>query len=185
MKRLHCFLLALLAAPAAAVAAEEGGGGLKLLSFTTLIGEIITFAILVWVVMKFVWPPLMNAIETRQQEIADGLAAAERGKQELADADKERALILSEARSKSGEMVADGEQRGNALVDAAKQEAESEKARILESGRREVEAERVAMQREMEEKLGALIIAGAEKVLRREVDANAHRDIVDSMKKAF
>lgn len=181
MKRAYWLLAAGLAGPAAA-AAE---GGLKLLSFTTLIGEIITFAVLVWVVMKFVWPPLMNAVETRQKEIADGLAAGERGRQELADAERERAAILSEAREKSSTLIHESEQRGNALVEAAKQEAESEKVRIVESGRREVAAERVAMQREMEEQLGLLILSGAEKVLRREVDASAHQEIIDSMKKAF
>ena len=170
----------LVASPAAA--AE---GGLKLLSFTTLIGEMITFAILVYVVMKFVWPPLMNAIETRQKEIADGLAAAERGRQELADAEGRKGAILAEARAKSGEMVADSEKRGHLLMETARQEAEAEKARIIESGRREVEAERLAMQREMEGRLGTLIIAGTEHVLRREVDAGAHQDIVESMKKGF
>lgn len=181
MKPFSWLLAAALAAPAAA-AAE---GGLKLLSFTTLIGEMITFAILVYVVMKFVWPPLMGAIETRQKEIADGLAAGERGRQALADADREKDTMLSEARARSGELVADGEKRGSAIVDAARQEAESEKSRIIELGKREVEAERMAMQRALEEKLGALVIAGAEQVLRREVDAKAHQDIIDSMKKAL
>ena len=178
---LHGSLFALLMSPAAATAAE---GGLKLLSFTTLIGEMITFAILVWVVLKFVWPPLMQAVESRQKEIADGLAAAERGQQELAAADREKDVILSQAREKSSGIVADGETRGNAIVDAARQEAEAEKARIIESGRREVEAERAALQRELQEKLGALVIAGTEQILRREVDSNAHRDIIDAMKKA-
>lgn len=178
---LHGLFFVLLALPAAAGAAE---GGLKLLSFTTLIGEMITFAILVWVVLKFIWPPLMNAVEARQKEIADGLAAAERGKQELADADREKDMILSQAREKSSGIVADGETRGNAIVDAARQEAEAEKARIIEAGQREVEADRVALQRELQEKLGALVIAGTEQILRREVDAAAHRDIIDTMKKA-
>ncbi|MCH9705522.1 MAG: F0F1 ATP synthase subunit B [Proteobacteria bacterium] len=181
MKRLYWLLAVVLLLPASAMAAE---GGLKLLSFTTLIGEIITFAILVWVVMKFVWPPLMNAIENRQKEIADGLAAAERGHQELADADQTKVTILSEARSKGSDMVADSKQRGDAIIDAARQEAENEKARIIEQGQRDLDAERVAMHRAMEEKLGSLIISGAEQILRREVDTKTHQDIIDSMKKA-
>lgn len=160
-------------------------GGLKLLSFSTLIGEIIAFTIFIWFVMKFVWPPLMNVIETRQKEIADGLAAAEQGKQALADADRQKSEVLSQARAQSGEMVADGEKRGHAIIDAARQEAENEKTRIIEQGRRDVETERIAMQRDMEEKLGGLIIAGAEQILQREVNAQAHQDIVDAMKKAI
>ena len=165
--------------------AHAAEGGLKLLSFSTLIGQMITFAILVWVMMKYVWPPLMNAIESRQKEIADGLAAAEQGRQELASAGEEKELLLKEARAKTGDIVADGEQRRSNMIEAAKQEAETERARIIELGRREVDAERISMQREMQEKLGELVVSGATQILRREVDAKAHQDIVDSLKKAF
>lgn len=160
-----------------------GAADLKLVSFSTLFGEIVTFVILLWVVKKFVVPPIMNAIETRQKEIADGLAAAEAGKQSLVSAEVEKNTMLSEARARGGEMVADSEKRGGEIVEAARREAESERVRIVEAGRREVEAERVAMQRDLREKVGALIVAGAEQVLRREVDAKAHQDIVDAMKK--
>lgn len=174
-----------LAAALSLSAANAAEGGLKLLSFTTLIGEMITFAILVWVMMKYVWPPLMNAIENRQKEIADGLAAAEQGRQELASAGEERDALLKEARAKTSDLLADGEQRRNAIVDAARQEAESERARIVELGRREVDAERVAMQRDMRQKLGGLVVAGATQILRREVDASAHQDILDGLKKSL
>lgn len=166
-----------------AQAAEEGG--LKLLSFSTLLGEMLTFAVLVFVMMKFVWPPLMNAIETRQKEIADGLAAGEQGRQELADAAKEKSALLEEARTKANEMVEDGEKRKNAIVDGAKREAETERERILEQGRREVESERLAMRQELEQKLGDLVITGTSHILQREVDGAAHRDIIDSLKKTL
>lgn len=166
----------------AAAAEDGGGGGLKLLSFTTLIGEMLTFAVLVVVMMKFVWPPLMNAIESRQKEIADGLSAAERGKQELADAEKQKASVLDAAKSKSSELIAEGEKRRSEIVEAAKQEAETERARIIASGHSEVESERMAMQRELEGKLSGLVLAGVAKILDREVDSKTHAGIIDSLK---
>ena len=168
---------AVLAAPAAAE------GGLKLLSFTTLLGEIITFAILVWVVMKFVWPPLMKAIEARQKEIADGLAAADQGRQDLQAAEERKTELLAEARDKAGQIIADGEKRKSEIVDAARGEAETENARIMEAGRQELALERTAMYREMQQKVGELALVGASKILMREVDEKAHADIVESLKK--
>ncbi len=176
MKKL--LFLILLIAPSLAHAGE-----LKLLSFTTLIGEMITFAILVWVMFKFVWPPLMGAIETRQKEIADGLAAGEQGRRELEDADKEKATLLQTARQQGSSLVSDAEQRRVSIIEAAKQEAETEKARIIEQGHRELEADRISMNREMQGKLGDLVIAGASQILQREVDAKLHNDIIDSLKK--
>lgn len=176
---LAALLATLLTAPA-----HAAEGGLKLLSITTLIGEIITFAILVWVVMKFVWPPLTNAVEKRQKEIADGLAAAERGQQSLADAAREKGDILAAARAKSGDILAEADARGVGLIDTARAEAEAEKKRILTAGRRQLESERAALQRDMQEKISALIIAGAEQILQREVNAKAHADIIAAMKKA-
>lgn len=166
---------------AAPVAAAEGG--FKLLSFSTLLGEIITFAILVYVVMKFVWPPLMNAVETRQKEIADGLAAGERGKQELSAAAARKDELLADARAKAGTLIAEGEKRKNEIVDSARGEAEAESARILEQGRRNLELERAAALRELEQKVGELALSGAEQILAREVDAAAHAGIVESLKK--
>ena len=116
--RLSAILPVLWAATPALAASE--GGGLKLISFTTLLGEIITFVILIWVVMKYVWPPLMNAVETRQKEIADGLADAEEGRQSLAAASERKEELLKESRERVGVLVAEGEQRKSAIVNAAK-----------------------------------------------------------------
>ena len=156
--------------------------GFKLLSLSTLFGQIITFAILVWVVMKYVWPPLMKAVETRQQEIADGLAAAEQGKQALQDADARKEEVLAEARSRAGQIVSEGEQRRNDMIAAARGEAESEKERILQQGRRDVELERAAMAREMQQQVGALATGAAAQIVGREVDAATHADIFESLK---
>ncbi len=170
-------------AAAAVFPAAAAEGGLKLLSFSTLLGEIITFAILVYVVMKFVWPPLMNAVETRQKEIADGLAAAEQGKQELSAATARKDELLADARGKAGALIAEGEKRKNDIVDSARGEAEAESARVLEQGRRNLELERAAMCRELEQKVGELALSGAEQILAREVDAATHAGIVESLKK--
>lgn len=176
LRRFAPWALLFSASPAAAE------GGFKLLSFTTLLGEIITFAILVWVVMKFVWPPLMRAVETRQKEIADGLAAAEQGRQDLAAAESRKDELLADARARAGQILAEGEKRKNDIVESARGEAEAENVRILEQGRRALELERSAMSRELQQKVGALALAGASRILAREVDAKAHEDIVESLK---
>ena len=176
------YIIGLLALAATTPAAAEG---LKLLSFTTLIGEIITFAVLIWVIMKFVWPPLMNAIETRQKEIADGLAAAEQGRQDLAAAGARKDELLSAARDKATVLIADGEKRKGEIVGSAKGEAESESQRIFEQGRRDLDLERIAMRRELEQKVGELALAGATQILAREVDAKTHADIIDSLQKSM
>lgn len=176
---------AALLAVALAATAPAAAEGLKLLSITTLLGEIITFAILVWVVMKFVWPPLMNAVESRQKEIADGLAAADQGKQELAAATGRKDEMLSDARDRASQLIAEGEKRKSEIVNSAKGEAEAENARILEQGRKTLELERSAMCRELEQKVGELALAGASQILAREVDEKAHADIVDSLRKSL
>ena len=151
----------------------------------TLFGEIITFAILVWVTMKYVWPPIIRAVEERNKTIADGLAAAERGKQELSEAKTRREELMHDARARASEAMRDGERRRSEIVDAARTEAESEKERILRQGREQVEHERAAMSREMQGKLSSLVVAGAEKILRREVDEKTHTDILAEMRKGL
>ena len=171
----------LLAAPAA-WAAEDAAGGFRLLSVSTLVGEIITFAILVWVMMRFVWPPLMGAIEERRRKIADGLAAAEQGKSELAAAEDRREELMKDARTRASGFIHEGERRRDAIMAEAKREAESEKGRILEDGRRQIEQERVAAAREMRTRLGGLIVEGAGRVLAREIDEKAHADLLESLR---
>ena len=157
--------------------------GLNLLSLWTLVGEIITFAILVWVVMKYVWPPLMNAVEERRKEIAEGLAAGEQGRKDLDAAEKRKDELMADANASASKRLEDSRKRGEEIVAEARREAEAEKARIVESGHQEVEAERTAMRRELQGRVGALAVAGAEKILGREVDAAAHAGMVDALKK--
>ncbi|MGI9337036.1 MAG: F0F1 ATP synthase subunit B [Gammaproteobacteria bacterium] len=183
MKNANCYRATFgafaLALSATANAAE---GEFKLLSVTTLLGQIITFAVLVWFMMKFVWPPLMTKIDDRRKQIADGLAAAERGKKDLADAAAEKTSIIKEARADASRIVADGKEQKTAVIAQARSEAETERARIVEQGRREVESEKAAMRRELQKKLGGLAVAGAKRILEREVDPKAHADIIDSLR---
>ena len=181
MRAVRAFAFAFATLLCAGAAAAEGGG-LKLLSVTTLLGEFITFGILIWVMMKFVWPPLTAAIENRRKEIADGLAAAEQGKKDLAAAAAEKDAIVKEARAAAGKIIAEGESQKAAIVASAREEAENEKKRIVQQGVREVETERAAMQRDMQKRIGGLVVSGAARILGREVDPKAHADIVDSLR---
>jgi len=149
----------------------------------TLIGQLISFAIFVWFTMKYVWTPIMGALETRKKEIADGLAAAERGQheQELA---KERAKdVLHEAKSQAAEIVAQAQKRAAEIVDEAKGTARTEGERIVSSAQTEIEQETNRAREQLRSKLGALAIAGAEKILRKEINADAHKDIVEALAK--
>ncbi len=149
----------------------------------TLIGQLISFAIFVWFTMKFVWTPIMGALETRKKEIADGLAAAERGQheQELA---KERAKdVLHEAKSQAAEIVAQAQKRAAEIVDEAKGTARTEGERILSAAQVEIEQETNRAREQLRSKVGELAMASAEKILRKEINADAHKDIVEALAK--
>lgn len=183
MRRAAFPLRAAALAAAAALPAPAFAAGLNLLSLWTLLGEIVTFAILVWVVMKYVWPPLMGAVETRRKEIAAGLAAGEQGRQELEAAEKRKDELMADANAVAAKRLEDSRKRGEEIVAQARREAESEKARIVAAGHQEVEAEKAAMRRELQNKLGELVVVGAARVLDREVDPAAHAGMVDSLKR--
>lgn len=143
----------------------------------------ITFGILIWVTMKFVWPPLMAAIERRNAEIASGLDAAAQGKQALAEAKERQEELITSGRTKQSEAIAEGKRQRDEIVAAAATEAQAEREKILADGHKTIEQERLAMVRELQASYADLVVAGAEKILRREVDAKAHQDIVDDMVK--
>jgi F-type H+-transporting ATPase subunit b len=149
----------------------------------TLIGQLISFAVFVWFTMKFVWTPIMAALETRKKEIADGLAAAERGQheQELA---KERATEeLREAKAQAAEIVAQAQKRAAEIVDESKGTARTEGERILSAAQAEIEQESNRAREQLREKIGELAVAGAEKILKKEINAAAHKDIVNELAK--
>ncbi|MDG4922992.1 F0F1 ATP synthase subunit B [Glaesserella parasuis] len=147
----------------------------------TLIGQLIAFALFVWFCMKFVWPPLIKAIETRQANIADALASAEKAKQEQADTKVLVEQELDKAREEAQHIIDLATKRRNEILESVQAEAEAEKAKIIEQGYAEVENERRRVQEELRQKVAALAVAGAEKIVGRSVDAAANNDIIDKL----
>jgi F-type H+-transporting ATPase subunit b len=147
----------------------------------TLFGQLLSFVVFVWFTMRFVWTPIMGALETRKKEIAAGLAAAERGQheQELA---KERAKeVLHEAKAQAAEIVSQAQKRAAEIVDEAKNNARSEGERILTSAKAEIEQESNRAREQLRLKVSELAVRGAEKILRKEINAEAHKDIVETL----
>ena len=147
----------------------------------TLIAQALTFAILIWFTAKFIWPPLMTAIETRQKTIADGLAAGERGKHDLDLAAKRSAEMLREAKQKAAEILAAGDKRASEIIEAAKVQAKVEGDRIIAGSKAELEQEVFRAREQLRSQVSAIALAGAGKILGREIDAKAHNDLLDKL----
>lgn len=147
----------------------------------TLIAQAIAFAVLIWFTVKFVWPPLLKAIETRQKEIADGLAAAQEGRSALEVAAKKSEVTLAEAKQKASEIIAQAEKRGTQIVEEAKGNAKVEGDRILAGAKSEIDQEVNRAKEGLRAQVSALAIAGAEKILRKEIDAKAHSEILSKL----
>jgi F-type H+-transporting ATPase subunit b len=148
----------------------------------TLVAQAIVFASLIWFCMRFIWPPLLRAIETRQKTIADGLAEAERGRSSLADAQKQTEQILREARSRAQELVAAAEKSAHERIEESKSAAKAEGERIVAAARAQIEQEVQAARQQLREQVAALAVTGAERILQREVDARAHAQMLDQLK---
>jgi len=147
----------------------------------TLFAQMITFGILIWVTMKFIWPPLLGAIEERQQRIADGLAAAERAKQELQVADQRVVEELKQARSDAQLILERAHDQANQLVDKAKEDAVAEAQAVRAAAQAEIANLSHAAREELRTQVSTLAVAGAEKILRREIDANRHRELLTEL----
>jgi F-type H+-transporting ATPase subunit b len=149
----------------------------------TLIAQAIAFALFIWFTVKFIWPPLMRAIEQRQKQIADGLAAGEQGKHDLEEAGKRAHEELAKARERVGEIIGSAEKRDAQMMDEAKAAAKAEVDRILAAAKADID-QQIARAREMlREQVAALAVAGAEKILRREVNAQSHAELLGQLKK--
>ena len=144
----------------------------------TLFGELLAFIFFVWFCMKFVWPPIMGAIEERQKKIADGLAASERGEKDLELAQAKATDQLKEAKAQAAEIVDQAKKRANQLVDEETQRAHQERENIIAQGHAEIEAERNRAKEDLRKQVAALAVAGAEKILERQIDVAAQSDIV-------
>lgn len=147
----------------------------------TLLAQTIMFALFVWFCMKFVWPPIMAALNQRRKHIADGLAGADRAKHDLELAAKRSADMLREAKEKVSHIVASGEKRASEIVEAAKEQAKAEGDRIIAGAKAEIDQEVFRAKEQLRTQVSAIALAGASKILAREIDAKAHSDLLDKL----
>ena len=147
----------------------------------TLIGQTITFIVFVWFCMKFVWPPIMNALEQRKKKIADGLAAAERGAHEKELAEKRAAETLQEAKQKAQEIINQAQKRANEIVEEAKDNARGEAERIVAAANAEIDQEVNRAREQLRGQVVSLAVAGAGKVLKKELDEKANEQLLQDL----
>ncbi|WP_273152731.1 F0F1 ATP synthase subunit B [Methylophaga thiooxydans] len=147
----------------------------------TLIGQMIAFAVFVAFCMKYVWPPIMQALEERKKKIADGLAAAERGRHEQELAEKRAQQVIHEAKDQANDIISQAQKRGNEIVDESKDNARVEGERILNSAKAEIDQEANRARDELKTQVGGIALAGAGKILGREIDEKAHTDLLDEL----
>lgn len=147
-------------------------------SIWTLVAQGVTFFIFVYVTMKFVWPPIMQAMTERQEKIADGLAAAERGKSELSAASARIEDLLRDARSQAQEIVEQANKRASGIVEEARSEGEKQRERQIAAAQAEIEQAVNRAREELRAQVAIVAVAGAERILAREIDAKAHQDLL-------
>jgi F-type H+-transporting ATPase subunit b len=147
----------------------------------TLLGQMITFAVFVWFTMKFIWPPIIQAMRDREKKIADGLQAAERGQHELELAQHKATEQLRDAKLQAAEILDAANKRGNQIVEEAKERAREEGERLLVLARNDVEQEMHAARQQLRSEVAKLAVAGAEKILRKSVDAATQRELVNHL----
>jgi F-type H+-transporting ATPase subunit b len=144
--------------------------------------QMVVFFIGAWVTMKFIWPPLIKSLDERRKKIADGLKAAEAGNQSLADAQRKIAQLEADARARAQAIVAETEKRAQALVDEAKAQAKVEGDRMVAAAKQEAEQEMQRAKTVLRDQVAALAVAGAEQILRREVNPQVHADLLAQLK---
>jgi F-type H+-transporting ATPase subunit b len=149
----------------------------------TLIMQAVAFTAFIWFCARFIWPPLMRAIETRQKQIADGLAAGEEGRKELANAEKRIADLLTESKAKSAEIVATGERFKSETIEQAKVEAKAEGERIVAAAKAEIAQEVARAKEQLRDAVADLAVAGAAKILQKDVDLKVHAELLAQLKR--
>ncbi len=148
----------------------------------TLIIQIIVFLILVWFTMKFVWPPITTALDERARKIADGLAAADKAKADLSAANQRVEQELSKSRNEAAVRLAEAERRAQGMIEEAKAKASEEAAKIIAAARAEADQQTVKARLLLREEVASLAVKGAEQILRREVTASVHADLLTRLK---
>jgi F-type H+-transporting ATPase subunit b len=151
------------------------------LNIPTFLGQTIAMIVFVWFCMKYIWPLIMNMLEERQTAIADGLAAAEEGNRALQKAEGRVAEIVDDARGQARQIIDQANTRASSIVDEARVGAGEERERILTAAQGEVEQGVNRARDELRGQVGAIAVAGAEKILVREIDASAHKDLLDRL----
>jgi len=149
----------------------------------TLVAQALSFAAFIWFTVKFVWPPMLRMIEARQKTIADGLAAAEKGRAALETSTKQADEEIKRARDRAAEIISQAEKRTAQMIDEAKNAAKEEGNREKAAAKAEIAQEVTRAREQLRDRVASLAVAGAEKILRREVDAKAHGELLDSIKR--
>ena len=147
----------------------------------TLIGQSISFAFFVWFCLKFIWPPVMNALEARRKKIADGLADAEAGQKKLEQAEVRYKELEDEGKQEAASIITLAQKRGDEIIDESKQSAREEGNRILEATKSDIEQEKEQARKELRQQVAALVVAGAEQVLMKEIDQKAHDELLNKI----
>jgi F-type H+-transporting ATPase subunit b len=160
-------------------AAEESSVNIN----ATLLGQVVWFAFFIWFVMKLVWPYFRRIIAERQKNVAEGLAAAERGRQDLEAAGKRSGEMLASARQQAQEIIAQADRRASQIVEEAKGTAKGEGDRLIAGARAEIDQDLSRAREALRDQVAQLALAGAEKILRREVDAKVHADLLSELKR--
>ncbi len=145
----------------------------------TLIGQMITFTLLVWFTMKYVWPPLIAALEERKAKIAEGFAAAEKGKEEIKLAEKKAVSVLKEAKEQSAEIISSAQKRANELVEESKLQAQKEGERLLEAAKAQIAQEMMQARENLRKEVSALALRAAEQILKEEIDKAKHQELLN------
>ena len=149
----------------------------------TMLMQAIGFGLFIWFSAKYIWPPMMRAIETRQKQIAEGLQAGEQGRQNLVSAERRAAEMIAEARAKASEIVANGEKFKAETMDQAKLDAGAERERIIAAAKAEAQQDFQAAREQLRNQVADLAVAGASRILQREVDPKAHADLLESIRR--
>ncbi|MGH8551332.1 MAG: F0F1 ATP synthase subunit B [Methylococcales bacterium] len=147
----------------------------------TLIGQMITFMLLVWFTMKYIWPPLMKSLEERKKKIAEGLSAAERGRHDMELAERHAAELLKEAKDQAAEIVNLAQKRASEIVEDSKQDAKTEGARLLAAAQADIEHQIQQVKDGLRQQVSELAISAAEQILQKEVDRKAHAEMIKSV----
>ena len=149
----------------------------------TLIGQLLAFILFVWFCMRYVWPPMLQILEEREKEVADGLEAASRGKRELEEANTQRVAIVDEAKKEAADLVSQAGQRANQMVEDAKSQAQEEADRIKTSAKADLEQAAKKAREEIRSEVSSLVVAGAEKILGSEIDQEKNAEIIEEISK--